>query len=239
MIRILALPLALLATAAEAEERRFMLTSFEAVRVEGPFEVTIETGGATGATVSGDARAIEGVSLRVEDRVLVVTTDAGGWGGWPGDTAAAPRIVARAPRIVRAQLVGSGRLAIDRMAGQEVAIGLTGSGIVAVADVEADRFEGVVAGTGSLAVQGRAGRARFLSNGAGSIDAAKLEVRDLTVQSESAGEARFAASGSAAINALGLGAVGVAGAAPCTVTGPGPVACATRRDAAPDRVRGD
>jgi hypothetical protein len=211
---------------ASADERRIMLTAFDSIRVEGPFEVEVTTGGSTGARVSGDRRALDGVDLRVEDRVLVVTGNQNGWGGWPDGRQAPARIIATAPAIRRATVVGSSRVALDRLSGQNVGLSISGSGVIAVGDVRADELEAVVTGTGKLALQGQVARASFISNGVNSIDAAGLSVRDLTVQSESAGEASFTASETAAVTALGIGPITVDGTAACTISGPGPVRCA-------------
>ncbi|WP_448503067.1 GIN domain-containing protein [Sphingomonas sp.] len=221
----LAIPFLMLPVSASADERRIMLTAFDSIRVEGPFEVEVTTDGSTGARVSGDRRALDSVDLRVEDRVLVVTGSQNGWGGWPDARQAPARITATAPAIRRATVVGSSRVALDRLSGQNVGLSISGSGVIAVRDVRADELEAVVTGTGKLALQGNVARASFLSNGVNSIDAAGLTVRDLTVQSESAGEASFAASETATVTALGIGPITVTGPAACTISGPGPVRC--------------
>lgn len=219
------LALATLSAPASAEERRIMLTAFDSIRVEGPFEVEVNTGGSTGALVSGDRGAIDSVDIRVEDRVLVVSGSQNGWGGWPDARRQPARITATAPAIRRATVIGSSRVALDRLSGQIVGLSISGSGVIAVRDVRADELDAVVTGTGKLALQGSTARARFISNGVNSIDASGLSVRDLTVQSESAGEASFTASETATVTALGIGPVTVTGNAACTVSGPGPVRC--------------
>lgn len=213
-----------------AEERRIMVTGFDSIRVEGPFDVEVRTGGSTGATVSGAARAIDGVQIRVEDRVLVVSASLNAWGGWPDARTQQPRIVATAPLLRAATMLGNGRLAIDRMAGQQVAIDLSGSGTLSVGAVTADEFRATLTGAGSLDVRGTAARARFASDGANRIDATGLAVRDLTVVSQSPSESSFSASETANVTATGLGQVTVAGQAACTIAGPGPVRCGNAGD---------
>ncbi|WP_197054331.1 GIN domain-containing protein [Sphingomonas sp. 37zxx] len=210
---------------AQAEERRIMVTGYDSVRVEGPFDVEIRTGSATKAIVSGDARAIEGVNVRVEDRVLVIGASLNGWGGWPDARSQPLRITATAPAIRSAALLGNGRLAIDRMTGQQVAIDLSGSGTLSVGTVTADEFRATLTGAASLDIRGAVARARFTSNGANPIDASGLAVRDLTVVSQSPAESSFSASETANVNAAGLGQVTVTGTAACIITGLGPVRC--------------
>ncbi|WP_315760656.1 head GIN domain-containing protein [Sphingomonas sp. Y38-1Y] len=210
---------------AQAEERRVMVTSFERVRVEGPFVVEIRTGASQGAVARGDARALDGLDIRVEDRTLVVRASPNGWGGWPGDRSEAATIAVTTPRLTDLTLTGAGSARVDTMKGLEVAIALTGSGRIEVARVEADRLDAVIAGSGGLALAGAARTARLTSTGVGSIDAERLSVRDLTLQSESAGDTRAAASETARVLASGTGSVTVTGNAACMVGGSAPVKC--------------
>lgn len=211
--------------AASADERRVMATSFDSVRVDGPYEVEVRTGGATGAVVTGDAAAIDAVSVRVEDRTLVVTANTGAWGGWPDDRRGQARVIATAPFVRAATIAGNGRLTLDRMRGQEVAIAVTGGGTMTVRDIATDQLAAVVTGTATLEVAGKAARARFSTNGANRIAAEALNVRDLLVTSESAGDSIFSAGDTATVVATGVGSVTVTGNAACTVSGPGPVRC--------------
>lgn len=223
--RLLAPVALLLAPAAKADERTVMVTGFDGVRVEGPFAVDIATGTAATATISGDARAVDSVDVRVDDRILVVTVNSSAWGGWPGDTPERPRIAVATPRLQSVVLNGSGRVAVDRLRGQEVAVTLTGSGAIAIGEVDADDLRASLAGTGTIALAGDARRARFTASGAGSYDAADLMVGDLTVLAESGGDSSFRSRGTAAVTATGMGAISVAGTAPCDITGPGTVLC--------------
>ncbi len=228
MIRSALFAFALLAPApALAEERTVMVTGFDAVRVEGPFAVEVTTGGSAKATIRGDRRAIDSVDVRVAYRTLVVRVNPSAWGGWPGETADRPAIVLATPRVESAVLTGSGRIGIDRMEGQEVTLSLTGSGAIAVGEVEADELRATLIGTGTMAVAGDVARARFTSNGAGSVDAGDLRVDDLAVDAESSGDSMFFAHRTARVTATGLGVVRVAGNGACIVDGPGTVRCGT------------
>ena len=77
------------------------------------------------------------------------------------------------------------------------------------------------------ALAGRAGVARFVINGAGKIDADKLDAGDLTVRLDGPGGASARARYTASITNKGLGQVTVAGSPKCTVRGSrgGPVTC--------------
>lgn len=216
--------LSLTAAAPQASERRVMLSGFDRIRVDGPFEVHVSTGSAK-AVISGDRRAIDRIDVHQEGRTLIVSPGLNGWGGWPGDKAAPARIEVSVPSLRGASVVGSGRLAIDRIEGADAQLMLTGAGTLAVRAVDVDRLSATLTGTGTMAVQGRANKARFSANGAGGFDAGGLVADDLTVRAESAGISRFAARYTAYVTNLGLGEVTVSGNPACNTQGPGPIRC--------------
>lgn len=231
MIRRLALvlPLAAVAAPAPAEERRYMLSGFDRIRVDGPFEVVVTAGASSGAVAVGDARALETVNVRVQGTTLIVSPNVSAWGGYPGAVRSRPRVAVRVPALRSAAVIGGGQVTIDRMRGQRVDLTLTGAGTLAVGDAQADRVDATLIGTGSVTIAGRALQGRFQSNGAGTIDAGGFEVADLTVTWQSAGDGRFAARNTAQVNAAGSGSVRVAGTPACTVRGYGPVVCGAQR----------
>lgn len=217
-----------LATPAQSRDRTVMLTSYDRVRVEGPFDVTLTTGKGAGGVLSGDARAIEGVNIRVEGRTLIVSAGANGWGGYPGDAKGQVKIRVTTPMLRGAAVAGGGQLRIDHVRAQAVDLSVAGAGALSVARLETDQLNATMNGTGALTLGGTAGRARFLNSGTGSIDAGQLVARDLTVISQGMGSGAFNARFTADISAMGLGSISVAGSPKCTVRGPGPVACNNR-----------
>jgi hypothetical protein len=226
MRRLMLIPL-LVATPAFAGERSFMLTEFDRIRVEGPFDVRVVAEGRAGARAVGDDDALERVELRVQGTTLVVTAAAGGWGGT--SPRGGPVVITLVGRAVRGAVVnGGGKLSVVRMRGQRVDLALNGSGMLSVAAIEADEIVTNLLGTGVITVAGTTARARFVSNGAGSIDAEGLQAADLKVVSSGTGDSRYTARYTADVSAIGLGTVQVAGAATCVTRGTGPVSCAGR-----------
>ncbi|MBS0504608.1 MAG: DUF2807 domain-containing protein [Proteobacteria bacterium] len=218
---------ALLASPAAAAERSFSVTSFDRIRVEGPFVVTVATGKAVSARVSGDDAAIERVSLRVEGRTMLIRPNLSSWGGYPGKSAGAPRIMLTTPDLSTAILIGSGSLDIDKMKGMRITLTAEGSGRITVHQLDADNASLAIAGAGALEVSGKARQAAAVARGTAEIRAGDLIVSDLTLTTESAGAVRIQASRSAKVSAMGIGAVEVTGGAACEVkqTGGGPVRC--------------
>lgn len=227
----LLISLALLAagSAPAPEERRILLTGFDRIRVDGPFEVRVVTG-PSAATVSGDRRAIERVSIRNQGGVLVVGISTATWEGWR-DKEGLAAITVAVPRLRAANINGGGKLEIADAAGQRVDLGVNGAGSLTVRNLAADQLVTTLTGTGIVRLDaGTARTARFMSYGAGSIEAAGVTVNDLTVHSQSAGNSRFTARYTASVSTLGTGSVRVEGSAACRLVGPGPASCAGKTE---------
>lgn len=225
-------PLALLAagSAPAPEERRVMLTGFDRIRVDGPFEVRV-IAGPPGAVVSGDRRAVERVSVRNQAGVLVVGAGPASWQGWREKDGLAA-VTVTVPQLRAASINGGGKLEIANVAGQRVDLGVNGAGSLTVQRLTADQLVTTLAGTGVIRLDGGTARmARFTSYGAGSIEATGLIVNDLTVHSQSAGDSRFTARFTASVSTLGTGSVRVEGNAACRLVGPGPASCAGKSEA--------
>ena len=223
MNSLVILLLALLGQA--SSERSFMLTNFERIRVEGPFDVTVTTGGATGARASGDRRALDRMNLRVDGSTLVISAGTSNSDGWQGSAQSPTVVRVTVPRLRGALVNGGGRLNVAAMAGQRVDLGVNGSGTLAVTAVTADQLTASLTGTGTITLTGKAGRATYSSYGAGTIDAAGLAANDITVRADSSGDSSYAARFTAQVYATGIGTVRVAGKMKCIASGSGPVAC--------------
>lgn len=223
----LLIPLALLAagSAPAPEERRVLLTGFDRIRIDGPFNVRV-VAGPPSATITGDRNAVDRVSIRNQGGVLVVGVSTATWDGWRDKEGLAAVTVA-VPRLRAANINGGGKLEIATIAGQRIDLGVNGAGSLTVRSLTADQLATTLTGTGIIRLDtGTVRTARFVSYGAGSIDAAGVAVNDLTVHSQSAGDSRFTARFTASVSTLGTGSVRVEGNAACRLAGPGPASCA-------------
>src|SRR5688572_21940830 len=100
-----------------AAERRYSVTDFDRVQVDGPYQVTLTTGASSSARATGSTAALDRLSIDVQGRTLRVRTNASAWGGYPG-TPAELATVALTTRDLQAVTVnGSGNLAIDKAKG--------------------------------------------------------------------------------------------------------------------------
>src|SRR3569832_222244 len=137
--RLLALTLFALPLSAQAAEHRYAFGSYDRVRIEGPFEVTVTTGVAPGALASGDSRTIEGLDISVQGSTLIVRIGHQGWGETPvGAAAARPVITLTTPALNGAFVNGGARVTIRGMKAQRVDLSVNGSGTVTVSGADTD-----------------------------------------------------------------------------------------------------
>ena len=226
-MRLIVLSLVLAAAPAVAAERAFSVTSFDRIRVEGPFAVTVTTGKAPSARASGSAEALERVQLRVEGRTLLVRPSLSGWGGYPGRQDAPATIAVTTPDLHTAMLLGSGRLEVDRIRGARAVLTAEGSGRLVVRQLDVDSASLAVAGAGGIEAAGRAKQVAAVARGAAEIRADDLVAPDLNLIAETAGSVTLTATRSAKVRASGVGSVEVLGSAACEVQklGSGPLRC--------------
>ncbi|MEQ1726392.1 MAG: DUF2807 domain-containing protein [Sphingopyxis sp.] len=219
--------LTLAAGPASANTRRYGLTSFDRIEVLGDMIVEIVPDYRISAVAEASRSALETLSLEVQDRTLRVRQVAEGAFG-PRRAADGPiRIRLRAPALQQVVLRGSGQVDAGPLRGSAIAIDVDGPGHVRASVSRGETIRLRVVGTGEITISGRARDMTAITNGAGSIHAGALAVRDLTVRSSGSGSSHFAASHSANIIAGGSANVDVTGHARCEVRniGAGTVAC--------------
>ncbi|MES2443052.1 MAG: DUF2807 domain-containing protein [Pseudomonadota bacterium] len=225
-MRWLALVLLLALTASAApQEKRYLVSGFERVRIDGPYEVEIVRGPFS-ARAEGDARALEQLDVHVDGTILVVGAGARGWELRAGESVATPRIMLSTP-VLRAVLVNGGaRVRVTEMRSARVDLALNGPGAITVGALDADDLNTTITGAGAMTIAGNARRVRVRSNGAGGFDGTGLTAGDATLVSESSGPMRIGVRYTARVIALGIGTVHLDGKPECTISGNGPVECA-------------
>ncbi len=225
--RRLALIAALAASPSLAAERTVSVSDFDRVRVEGSFTVEVRRGPATTARIVGTQAAIEGASVTVTGRQLIVRRNRQTWGGYPGQTAQAATVRLTVPRLQNVWVVGPAKVSVDRLQGLRAGASLEGAGTLEIATVTADRFELGTLGSGTLTVGGTVSQLTISARGAGTVDAGRLAAQDVKLTSDTAGAITVAAKRAADVSMTGSGTVTVLGKPACTVknAGAGTVTC--------------
>ena len=214
------LTLAALAAPAAAAERRYSVTDFDRIQVDGPFEVTLATGGTSHASATGDQAAIDRVSLDVQGRTLRIRPNRSAWGGYPGAQAGRVRIVLSTRDLRAATVIGPGSLAIDRARGLRLELSLSGSGSLSVGSVEADTLILGLVGSGEMTLGGRAKQLRLTVEGSGDVNGRSLAAEDAQIVAGTSGALVVGAARTAKVTAHGRGHVQILGSPACTLSGP-------------------
>ena len=228
MIRIMPLAaIALLAQPAAAAERRYTVTDFDRIQVEGPFQVTLTTGKAPSARADGEMLALERVSVEVQSRTLKIRPNRSAWGGYPGQQSGGVKLLVSTPGLRSATVTGAGTLSIDKVKAMMFDAALAGSGRLGIGSLEADALSLGLLGGGKLTLGGKAKTVRATISGSGDLDAAALQSEDAEVNADTSGTIALGVRRAAKITATGAGEVTIGGTPACTVTnrGVGTVSC--------------
>ena len=227
--RLLPLGLAaVLACPAAAADRSYVLTNFDRVRVDGPFDVRLTVGPGSAGRAEGEQRTLDGVEVAVQGGTLTIRRAAGVWGQQEAGSATPVVVTVSTPQLRGASVLGGGRLTVrGRVRAARLDLQVTGAGTLAIAGIDADAVAVGVIGNGAMTLAGRAGEARLLSNGGGTIAAGSLDAGSVSVVSEGTGETRASARFVADVTNKGLGLVAITGNPKCTVrqASVGPVQC--------------
>lgn len=221
MIRSLLAAAALLASTAPvpAAERRFSVTDFERVVVEGPYVVRLTPGRSSVATARGSQAGLDRLSLDVSGQTLRIRRNRQYWGGNP-EAQQGPIEIELVTRTLRsARVVGPGRLDVGRLEGLRVDVTVEGSGNLRAANVEADNLSVGLAGAGRIELAGTAESVTADIQGTGDLDASRLVAENARITTTTTGTIAMGVTRSADVNALGLGEVAIIGRAACTLRG--------------------
>jgi Putative auto-transporter adhesin, head GIN domain len=199
---------------AQAATRNFGVTSFTKIRVSGPYKVSVSTGIAPFARASGSANAIDRVAVDVRGDTLVVQSNPS-WGGYPGSNPGPVEVSVGTHELTSASLIGSGSVAIDRVAGLSFRLAIQGSGVGQVGDAAVDQMNVSLEGTANARLAGKAGKLTALVRGLSALDAAKL----------STPSADFSVDGTATVDSTVTDTARVNGWGPATVRLSGRPAC--------------
>ena len=219
-ILLTALLLAFFASPALAVDQRYMVTDFDRVQVDGPFQVALSVGRPSAVVATGSRAALDRVSIEVQGRTLRIRPNRSAWGGYPGEpTGGVLQIVASTQDLRAASVLGAGSLSIDRAKGLRIELNVTGSGRLGIASVAADQLVLNLNGSGKIALAGAAKQFRAFVSGTGDLDAASFRADNAELVTDTAGMVAFTAVRTAKVRASGSGDVSITGPAACTISG--------------------
>lgn len=206
-----------LVSPASAATRNFGITSFEKVRVDGPYSVKLTTGVAPFARAKGSQAALDRVAVEVRGDTLVVHSSLDAAGGYPGKNSGPVEISLGTHDLSSAWVNGSGVLSIDRVRGLKFGLSVQGSGAGEIAQTDVDQLNVAVAGSASARLAGEARQMTAVIRGISSLDAAALSTRDATLGAEGSSTIAADVSNSVTVDASGPATVRLTGGPACTL----------------------
>lgn len=215
----------LLAGPASADTRNFGVSEFTKIRLKAPVRVHLSTGVAPFARATGSQAALQNLAVRVENGVLTVATNASAWGGYPGKNSGPVELFLGTHELDIVSLIGAGTLAIDKVKGLDFQATVQGAGGVSVGEIAVDQLTLGVAGSGNIAVAGRAKSLDAAMRGSSSLEARDLTVKDMKLVVDGGGSASATVTNSVTVTGAGSGEIAFAGNPACQLklTGTGSI----------------
>jgi len=207
--------------AAAPTTRNYSVTSFDRIRIDGPYKVELKTNVSPYARATGSALSLDGLSVIVEGRTLIVRSSGGGWGGYAGENRGPVTISVGTPDLRNAWINGPGALAVDQVRGLSFDLAIQGAGIAQLDQVEVDQLKAGISGSGSARLSGKVAKLTATVRGTSTFDGDGLQVKDAVIGAEGPSTVRTTVTNSAKIDALGLASVTLAGKPACTVNAKG------------------
>ena len=170
---------------ASAAEKRYGLTSFEAIEVTADVAVEVVTRAPVSAVASGPQDALDRLSLESRDGKLVISQRQFAGDDKRGSPRGPVTVRVNAANLTSATLAGAGSLSIDQLKGQRAMVGLRGPGRLTVGRIAANEsFR-------TYPQEGPWWRVRLANGTVGYVESASIRSRAQAQQAEArAAEAR-------------------------------------------------
>jgi hypothetical protein len=169
-------------------EKSYDLEGFDEIRLQGVYDVTVEVGPAYSIQISGPAKRMDSLNVRVEGDQLLLDHEG------------------RKKKIKKNQ-------GLQAVVTTPVltSLELQGVGSIVATGVDTDNFDVELEGVGSIEVSGQCDRLTASLEGIGSLDASDLKCNDVKVDVEGMGSAEVYASESVDAEIDGMGSIEVDG----------------------------
>lgn len=206
--------------------RSFAIADFTGVALRGSDDVDVRVGTGFSVRAEGPRAELDKLEIvRVGDTLRVGRKK--NLGGFSWGTQDSVKVFVTMPRIVAAQIAGSGNMAIDRIDGARFDGDAAGSGDLSIGTLAVAQAKLGVAGSGNIAAKGSVDRVEIDVAGSGNVEARGLKARGATISLAGSGNVTADVSGAASVSMVGSGNVDLGQAARCTTTkvGSGEVRC--------------
>jgi hypothetical protein len=208
-------------SAAHGADRRYPVTDFDQVIVEGPYSVTLTVGQPSAAVARGSPQALDAVTVEVQGTTLRIRRNRNSWGGTPGQAPGPATITLSTRNLRSARVIGTGTLAVSGARGLRLDFSVEGTGQVRATGLAADTLTLATRGSGSFDLQGEAKVLTADLQGSGSLVGHALTADTATVSASTSGSVTLMVRRAIKVIANGLGDVAIGGTPACTISGSG------------------
>lgn len=220
--------------AAQAAERRILVSSFDDVVIDGDMQISIETGKSPSARATGDQRLLDLLKMdRVGDTLRIrMTAPVNNDRSKPIKE---PLRIFITNRHVRDILLrGNARLDVTAIKQDGPSkLNLLGSGEIKLGSLNVDKFDANIVGNGRLIIgSGMVRTSKVTIEGGADFDAPGLTSRQLSLAHNGNANTATAVQESAEIDNSGSGSIRITGKGACFVRTPGQatITCTKRTD---------
>ena len=203
--------------------RGFAVADFTQVALSTSDSVQVTSGNGFAVRAEGDPGELDKLRIARDGDTLKIKRASGISFG----DKRAVKVFVTMPRIVGAQVGGSGDIAIDRVDGDRFEGAVGGSGDLTIRALKVGELSLAGAGSGDITVAGEARSLKVSAAGSGGVDARHVRAESASVDLAGSGSVRADVRGAATVNLVGSGDVDLGDAARCTTTklGSGSVRC--------------
>lgn len=164
------------------------LTSFEALSIEYPAEVTIKQGDVNSITITADDNLLDQISTIVVDNVLEVNNKENNWDDRvkPTETVKIALTLKDVNKIV---LSSAGTLLVSNLTTDSLELVVSGAGDISLANLETTSLDVTLSGAGSITADGTAETLGVRISGFGDFKGGDLQSQTANVRITGAGSA--------------------------------------------------
>lgn len=204
-------------------ERRYPVADFDTVALAAGGDVEVRVGPGFSVTATGAPETLDKIKVERDGSALKLGWRKGvRWGG--NDKV---RYLVTMPRIVGADIGGSGNITVDRVEGGTFQGNIGGSGKLDLRGLRIDKAVFSIGGSGDVLAAGAARALEVNIGGSGDVRAAPLHADTAEISIAGAGKVQATVARTADVTIVGSGDVTIGGGAKCKVTkmGGGTVNC--------------
>lgn len=205
--------------------RTYAVADFANVEQRGPDDVDVRVGSGFSVRAEGESDVLEVLKIERDGDALRIGRKRSSGLSWGSDKGA--KVYVTMPRLVGANLAGSGDMTIDRVEGASFDGAIAGSGTLRLGAVAVQALGLRIAGPGNVVARGEAQALKVSIAGSGNVDGAGLKASGAEVKIAGSGSVTAQVDGAAKVSMMGSGDVDLGPKARCNTKkmGSGAVRC--------------